>query len=495
MSLEELLPIVQGTAEWPTSKEAADAALFKPLFGSPSGRYRETASKSVTLRANPMSGEDAVRFAAYIEPSNPPSGPYSGMSLVLFPAEPGQPCLISLVLGTNGLHPDEEILGRPGHARKAQALCAWLNSEHGNGKLVAWAKQDPVRIDTSVPSEIKEKFAPYAAVFSRYGRELYAIYAPTADEAKTREALAAFVDLMFAERGQKTLATADADADGLRSRWLAYLMPQVTPAEVVGLLESRRFVIVEGPPGTGKTRIAEELLKHEYGGRGFPIQFHPNTTYESFVGGLAPRPRDESLGLSFEATRGHLMAAAKLALDEPNGLPVLLHIDEINRADLAKVLGEAIYLFEPNTPRKIRLPFDFGAPFGSELSLPSNLHVLGTMNTADRSLAIVDVAVRRRFAFAKLWPQVSVVEQHGGALMLRAFNELVDIFTDHASGDAFNLIPGHSYFIQTDPADDEAARTQLKVTLVPLLEEYLSQGYVGGFSEEIRAYLQWIDSL
>jgi 5-methylcytosine-specific restriction protein B len=189
------------------------------------------------------------------------------------------------------------------------------------------------------------------------------------------------------------------------------------------------------------------------------------------------------------------MDAVKLALDQPEGSPVLLHIDEINRADLAKVLGEAIYLFEPNAPRKIRLPFDFGEPFRNELSLPPNLHVLGTMNTADRSLAIVDVAVRRRFAFAKLWPQVSVVEQHGGALMLRAFKELIDIFIDHASGDAFNLIPGHSYFIQPDPADDHAARTQLKVTLVPLLEEYLSQGYVVGFSEEIRAYLQWIDSL
>jgi 5-methylcytosine-specific restriction protein B len=281
MSLEELLPIVQGTAEWPTSKDAADAALFRPLFGSPTGRYRESASKSVTLRANPMSGEDAVRFAAYIEPSNPPSGPYSGMSLVLFPGQPGEPCLISLVLGTNGLHPDEEILGRPGHARKAQAVCAWLNKEHGNGELVAWAKQDPVRTDTPVPNEIAEKFARYSAVFSRYGRELYAIYAPTDDTAKTREALAAFVDLMFAERGQIPLATALDDAERLRSRWLAYLMPQVTPAEVVGLLESRRFVIVEGPPGTGKTRMAEELLNREYGGRGFSIQFHPNTTYEA----------------------------------------------------------------------------------------------------------------------------------------------------------------------------------------------------------------------
>ncbi len=114
------------------------------------------------------------------------------------------------------------------------------------------------------------------------------------------------------------------------------------------------------------------------------------------------------------------------------------------------------------------------------------------MNSSDRSLAIVDVAVRRRFAFTKLWPQARVVAEHGGPLMEQAFRELMAIFVDHANEDAFDLVPGHSYFLEKD--DLEAVR-RLRVTLAPLLEEYLKQGYVGGFAEHIRAYLQWIETL
>lgn len=189
------------------------------------------------------------------------------------------------------------------------------------------------------------------------------------------------------------------------------------------------------------------------------------------------------------------MQAAAAAAADPSR-DYLLHIDEINRADLSKILGEGIYLLEAGDKGRIlTLPYDFGAPFGRQLSLPANLHILGTMNTADRSLAIIDVAVRRRFAFIKLWPQLRVVQANGGAIMQEAFMNLTSIFVEHATDEAFNLIPGHSYFIQDNAADNDEARRQLKTSLAPLLEEYLSQGYVGGFSEPIRSYLQWIDSL
>jgi 5-methylcytosine-specific restriction protein B len=114
------------------------------------------------------------------------------------------------------------------------------------------------------------------------------------------------------------------------------------------------------------------------------------------------------------------------------------------------------------------------------------------MNSADRSIAIVDVAVRRRFAFVPLWPQMSVVKEHGCDLMQLAFQEITDIFVEHAQEDAFNLVPGHSYFLEKDELQ---ARVSLKTGLATLLEEYLAQGYVGGFSEEILGYLQWIRSL
>jgi len=114
------------------------------------------------------------------------------------------------------------------------------------------------------------------------------------------------------------------------------------------------------------------------------------------------------------------------------------------------------------------------------------------MNSADRSIAIVDVAVRRRFAFVKLWPQLGVIEEHGCKFMEKAFVDLTTIFVEHANRDAFDLVPGHSYYLERD---ETAARQRLQVTLAPLLEEYLAQGYVAGFAEPIRSYLQWLESL
>jgi 5-methylcytosine-specific restriction protein B len=187
------------------------------------------------------------------------------------------------------------------------------------------------------------------------------------------------------------------------------------------------------------------------------------------------------------------MEAASEALSDPTR-NYLLHIDEINRADLAKVLGEAIFLLEPtaSSERKINLPHDFGEPFHRTFFLPKNLHILGTMNSADRSIAIVDVAVRRRFSFVSLWPRMSVVQRYGCITMQQAFKDLVSIFVEHATEDAFSLVPGHSYFLETE---DKPARQSLQVNLGPLLDEYLAQGYVGGFAEPIRGYLQRIRSL
>src|ERR1700724_1834924 len=128
MSLKPLVQIVHspGQDQWPER----NAQAFDALFGSPDGRYRSSAKTDVTLRAPGINPDSGVPFAAYIHPSNPKSGSYSGLSFVVFPI-PNNPCLIGLVVGTGGLSPDEAILGRPGHARKVQALCAWLNGRYG----------------------------------------------------------------------------------------------------------------------------------------------------------------------------------------------------------------------------------------------------------------------------------------------------------------------------------------------------------------------------
>lgn len=139
MAFEKLVEVIHSSVDagWKDRNEAALASLF----GSAEGRYPQAASGEIALRAPAMGGETGVPFAAYIHPSNPPSGAYSGLSFVIFPAD-GAPCLLGLVVGTQGLTPDEAILGRPGHARKTKAICGWLNRRYGKGGRVAWAKQD-----------------------------------------------------------------------------------------------------------------------------------------------------------------------------------------------------------------------------------------------------------------------------------------------------------------------------------------------------------------
>jgi len=170
----------------------------------------------------------------------------------------------------------------------------------------------------------------------------------------------------------------------------------------------------------------------------------------------------------------------------------LLVIGEINRADLAKVLGECLYLFEPGAPhRQVALEHSFDEIRGHWLRLPANLFILGTMNTADRSIALMDLAVRRRFAFVTLWPDLTVLNDPTRAckLMQETFRQLLAIFVAHAADDAFALLPGHAYFLS---ANEAQAKIKLRTELKPLLLEYLAQGHVSGFRDEIYAF---IDSL
>jgi 5-methylcytosine-specific restriction enzyme B len=490
MSIESIVDIIHsGTQDaW----NERNTTAFQTLFGAPDGRYPKSAESEATLRAPEMKDDIGVPFAAYIHPSNPKSGPYSGLSFVIFPVR-DQPCMVGMGIGTQGLSPDEAILGRPGHARKVQAISAWLNKRYGSGNRVAWAKQDPTRTDLQVPEDIKNEWSAYKSVWDRYGKVMYALFRPADDREATADAVSAFLDLMFEERGHLPLTAHQSSAQSIRDAWFEYLMPGVEPDQVISLLANKRYVVLQGPPGTGKTMTATGLLHDAYGGFGRSIQFHPNTSYENFIGGLAPAHSNDELGLRFNPTPGFLMEAATEALRDPSR-NYLLHIDEINRADLGKILGEAIFLLETTVDRdrKINLPYDFGEPFHKTFYLPKNLHILGTMNTADRSIGIVDIAIRRRFAFLSLWPKTSVVAKNGCPITQKAFRELLSIFIEHATADSFPLIPGHSYFLETD---GDKAVVNLQSNLAPLLEEYLAQGYVGGFAEQIRSYLQWLRCL
>ncbi len=342
-----------------------------------------------------------------------------------------------------------------------------------------------------MPETVKRCFSEWDSVFRKYERVIYALFRPPSAEATelTREAILAFLDLLIEERGFQPLTAHLPSAQRIRAEWLAHLLPSIQQGEVARLLDQRRFVILQGPPGTGKTRMALKLLRDEYAGRGRLVQFHANTTYESFIGGLAPVQDLGETGLRFAPRRGYLTEAVV----ETSDGRYLLVIDEINRADLAKVLGEAILLLEPGEPdREVTLPYDFGIPIGSRLRLAPGLHVLGTMNTADRSIALVDVAVRRRFAFVDVWPDFQAVTECGSPLAKEYFEKTLSLFVEHASEEGMSLVPGHSYFLAKS---DEEARWKLQWELLPLLKEYLAQGYVSGFAESVRALVQEVEAL
>lgn len=456
---------------------------------------RQPEEQRFQLRVNADTSASAVPYVALIAPEQDTSGPYGGMSFVVFPADDSGPPLICMGVGTQSIAPDDRVLGRPGHARQCRAIARWLTALNDGG--FAWAKREPVNTEEKLPLAVKERLRLWGNSLEKYGQVLYACHAPTGSgttaDFKARElAATVFIDLFMDERGVERKNAAESAAMAVRSQWMAHLMPPVQANEVAALLQTRRFVVLEGPPGTGKTRLASDLLASDFKNHGHVIQFHAGTTYESFVGGLRPVTDASAQGFHFAPTGGHLLRAVQAAAARPDQ-PYLLVIDEINRADLAKVLGECLYLFEPGSPdRHVELEHAF-AELGDarRLQLPSNLAVLGTMNTADRSIALLDVAVRRRFAFVSMWPDLGVLADRNQAceLMQRRFTQLLDIFIAHATGDGFALLPGHAYFLEPD---EQQARRKLHTELKPLLLEYMAQGHVSGFRDEIHAY---IDSL
>ena len=245
------------------------------------------------------------------------------------------------------------------------------------------------------------------------------------------------------------------------------------------LLREKKQIIFQGPPGTGKTYVAQKLAECLAGSKGRVtlVQFHPSYAYEDFVQGFRPSLGGEGQP-AFTLRDGPLVRAAGEAWESPDQDHFLL-IDEINRGHLAKILGELYFLLEYRKS-EIRLQYS-DDPF----SLPPNLYIIGTMNTADRSIALVDLALRRRFYFEYFQPDDEPIK---GLLRrwLKKNAPTMDWVADVVEqanrklADDRNVAIGPSYFMLKDsPLNEEAVERIWNHSVLPYIEEHL----FGNFDE------------
>lgn len=231
----------------------------------------------------------------------------------------------------------------------------------------------------------------------------------------------------------------------------------------VKAIERKGQAILYGPPGTGKTFMAELLAQHLISeGDGFveTVQFHPAYAYEDFIQGIRPRTRPDG-GLEYPLVPGRFLKFCARA-SERSGRCVLI-IDEINRANLSRVFGELMYLLEYRD-KSISLAG------GESFNIPSNVRLIGTMNTADRSIALVDHALRRRFAFLELYPEMDVLRQYHQQTGFPV-NGLIDVLDRlNQRIDNPHYAVGISYFLRDDlPSQIEDI---WKMEIEPYLNEY-----------------------
>lgn len=287
-----------------------------------------------------------------------------------------------------------------------------------------------------------------------------------------------------------------------------YRMPDPIVKTAKKLLDNAGQIILQGAPGCGKTYITTELAVYLCDGQvpasraalkarykelekesriGFTT-FHQSLDYEEFVEGMKPDTEnaDPSTGsgqvreMRFAVKPGIFKRMCERA--GKDNAPHVLIIDEINRANISKVLGELITLIEKTKRVGAEDEFCVTLPYsGEHFGVPQNLYIIGTMNTADRSLGYIDYAIRRRFAFLPLKSEWAVVREfYGdrGELMNRQhelYTRIRNLVKDHLNEDFLldDVMIGHSYFLA---ATEEDYKLNLDYKIRPLLEEYLRDG-------------------
>lgn len=244
---------------------------------------------------------------------------------------------------------------------------------------------------------------------------------------------------------------------------------------LVELIRMKRNVILQGAPGVGKTFAAKRLAYSMMGckdqNRVMMVQFHQSYTYEDFIEGFRPSSTSDN----FEIKKGAFANFCQKAAEEPDNEYFFI-IDEINRGNLSKIFGELFMLIE-NDKRGNALQLLYS---GDKFSVPPNLYIIGMMNTADRSLAMLDYALRRRFAFFEMKPgfESEGFRDYKMAFANPKFDSLIDcveklnnvIAADDSLGEGFCI--GHSYFCNLSAITDKALSNIVEYEMVPLLKEY-----------------------
>ncbi len=256
--------------------------------------------------------------------------------------------------------------------------------------------------------------------------------------------------------------------------------------EIIELLEFQKQIILQGPPGTGKTYLAKLAAKFITKDDNIKVvQFHPSYTYEDFIRGIKVTIKNSQP--VYETTNKIFAKICKEAEENPKNKYILI-IDEINRANIPVVFGELIYALEYRD-EKIETPYDINND--GSLKVPENLYIIGTMNTADRSIGQLDYAIRRRFAFIHIPPNKELIIKEKAKELYEKLVENLFV-SENISPEFKSMIGdikiGHSYFLTKNDQWEKELAIKIIYQVLPILKEYEKDGIIleGKVKKHIR---------